>query len=368
MTETQRNEYRPDFVSAPGETLMDILEERGMSQVELAERTGRPLKTINEIIKGKSSLTPDTSIQLERVLGVAAEFWNQREAHYRAFLARSKEREDLDSHTDWLGQFPVNEMIKRKWMPDTGKSKTSKIISLLNYFAVANPDQWTEGWTKHRLAFRKSMKLTVKHGPTAVWLRQGEIEAEKIECAPYSRDRLLATIPKLRKLTVEPNPAIFIPTLQKLCAEAGVALVFVMPFVGVPISGASKWLNSNKAMIQLSARGKTDDLLWFTIFHELNHILHHSKKEMFVEFNTKEETRRPEEEEADQLASEQLLSASDFENWVRGKISISAEDVIAFAKIQQIAPGIIVGRLQHKRLIQYSSPLSKLKIRYKWNE
>jgi HTH-type transcriptional regulator / antitoxin HigA len=368
MTETQRNEYRPDHVSAPGETLMDILEERGMSQAELAERTGRPLKTINEIIKGKTSLTPDTSIQLERVLGVAAEFWNQREAYYRAFLARSKEREDLDSYADWLLQFPVNEMIKRKWIPDPGKPKTSRIISILNYFGVANPDQWTEGWTQHRLAFRKSTTLTAKHGPTAVWLRQGEIEAEKIECEPYSREKLIAALPKIRKLTAEPNPTIFIPALQKLCAEAGVALVFVMPFVGVPIFGAAKWLNSNKAMIQLSARGKTDDLLWFTIFHELNHILHHSKKEMFVEFNTKEEARSPEEDEADQLASEQLLPALDFDRWISGKIAIGADDVIAFAKAQQIAPGIIVGRLQHKKLIHYSSPLSKLKVRYKWNE
>ncbi|NJM09938.1 MAG: hypothetical protein HC883_03345 [Bdellovibrionaceae bacterium] len=83
-------------------------------------------------------------------------------------------------------------MVKRKWIPDPGKDKTSQIIFMLNFFGVANPDQWTEGWTKHRLAFRKSMKLEAQQGPTSVWLRQGEIEAEKIECAAFDRDRLFS--------------------------------------------------------------------------------------------------------------------------------------------------------------------------------
>ena len=366
MIENIKNEYRPDVVSAPGETLSDVLEERGMSQVDLAERTGRPLKTINEIIKGKTSITSDTSIQLERVLGISAEFWNQREANYRSFLARNKEQNDLNSHGNWLKQFPVSEMIKRKWISDPGKGKTAQIISLLNFFGVANPDQWAEGWTKHRLAFRKSMKLEAKLGPTSAWLRQGEIEAEKMECAPYNREKLLELIPQIRQLTTERDPGKFIPKLQELCLQAGVALVFVQPFSGVPISGASKWLNASKAMIQLSLRGKTDDLLWFTVFHEINHILHHSKKEMFVEFDKREASRGPEEDEADQYAAEQLLPKAEFENWVQDRISISTTDVQSFAKEQGIAPSIIVGRLQFTKKIHFSSPLNSLKVRYTW--
>lgn len=82
--------YIPNKVSAPGVTLSDILEERTMSQADLAQRTGRPLKTINEIIKGKVAITSETAIQLERVLGTSAAFWNQRETNYRAYLAHQK--------------------------------------------------------------------------------------------------------------------------------------------------------------------------------------------------------------------------------------------------------------------------------------
>jgi len=78
-----KNQYCPDEVSPPGETLLEVLEERGITQAELAERTGRPRKTINEIIKGKAAITPETALQLERVLGVAASFWNARETRFR---------------------------------------------------------------------------------------------------------------------------------------------------------------------------------------------------------------------------------------------------------------------------------------------
>lgn len=93
MSNAIQNQYTPDYVSPPGETLQEILEERGMSQAELAERTGRPKKTINEIINGKAAITPETALQLERVLGIPASFWNHRERQYREALARIEEEE-----------------------------------------------------------------------------------------------------------------------------------------------------------------------------------------------------------------------------------------------------------------------------------
>ncbi len=119
-------------------------------------------------------------------------------------------------------------------------------------------------------------------------------------------------------------------------------------------------------MIQLSLRSKTDDLLWFTVFHEINHILRHSKKEMFVEFDKREVSRSPEEDEADQFAAEQLIPKSEFEKWIQSCLSITSSDIQSFAREQGIAPGIIVGRLQFVKKIQFSSPLNSLKTRYKW--
>lgn len=86
------NQYTPDYVSPPGETLQEMLEERGMSQTELAIRTNIPIKTINEIINGKAAITPETALQFERVLGAAVSFWNNRERHYREALAQQEKK------------------------------------------------------------------------------------------------------------------------------------------------------------------------------------------------------------------------------------------------------------------------------------
>jgi HTH-type transcriptional regulator/antitoxin HigA len=86
------NQYWPDEVSAPGETLQEILEERGLTQADLADKTGRSPKAILDIIEGRATLTPETALLLEHSLGVPASFWNQRERQYRDFLSRRDQR------------------------------------------------------------------------------------------------------------------------------------------------------------------------------------------------------------------------------------------------------------------------------------
>jgi len=358
--------YQPDTVSPPGDTLLDLLEERGMTQAELAERTGRPHKTINEIITGKAMIMPETAIQLERVLGAPAEFWNQREAHYRAFLARQKELDNLSKSKDWLKQFPLKEMIKRNWVQDCKSHVADQMIAVLNFFGVATPEQWENGWTKRRLAFRKAMNLKSDIGAISVWLRQGEIEGEKIQCAPFDKKMLAISFHEIRMLTRENNPKIFIPKLKDILAKSGVATVFVKPFKNVPVYGASCWLNSSKALIQLSLRGKTTDKLWFTIFHELGHILKHSKKELFIDIDNKLTRKSPEETEADEFASETLIPSEKLEGWIKKCPSFNAKQLIDFANEIGISPGIVVGRLQHMQHLQHSK-LNNLKTKCDWD-
>ena len=89
MNRQSKNSYMPNMVSYPGETVLETIESYGMSQAELAERMGRPKKTVNEIVNGKAAITPETALQLERVLGVPARFWMNREQQYREALARA---------------------------------------------------------------------------------------------------------------------------------------------------------------------------------------------------------------------------------------------------------------------------------------
>jgi addiction module HigA family antidote len=367
MVDQVKHLYNPDKVSLPGATLLDILEDRGMTQSELAARTGRPLKTISEIINGKAAITSETALQLERVLGTPAEFWSNRESNYRAYLARLKELESLEAQKGWIKQFPIKAMRQRGWLQDCGGTVTGQMISLLNYFGVASPEQWEAGWTERRLAFRKAMNLKADIGAISVWLRQGEIEAERNRCQPFNKDRLLESLDKIRELTLERDPSVFIPNLTKICADCGIAIVFVRPFPRVPVYGASCWLNPDKALVQLSLRGKTADTLWFTIFHEIGHIVKHSKKEIFIEIDGKHENKSQEELEADEYASETLIPSSLLKAWLNEKHKLTSKIISDFAKELNVAPGILVGRLQHIQRIKFSE-FQSLKFRYDWCE
>ena len=88
MTERPGNEYRPDRVSPPGETLAELLSEHGLTLAEFAAKLGMPTRAINEIVEGKAAISPETAIHLERVLGVPAAFWSNLEREYRDHLAR----------------------------------------------------------------------------------------------------------------------------------------------------------------------------------------------------------------------------------------------------------------------------------------
>ncbi len=365
MSNMIHNEYMPDFVSPPGETLLETLEAIGMTQAELAERMGRPKKTINEIIKGKAAITPETALQLERVLGIPAHFWNNREHRYRESLARIEEQERLEQNLDWLKRFPIRAMIRLKWISESN-DKVQQLRELLNFFGVASPQQWEDIWLQSGAIFRRSKALESAPESVAAWLRKGELEGRELETAPYNKSRFQEALRHIRLLTTKP-PETFQPEMVNYCAQAGVAVVFVRELPGTRISGATRWLSPDTALIQLSLRYKTDDQLWFSFFHEAGHILSHAKKDVFIDIWDQSEGKK--EQEADSFATNFLIPPAE---WKEFTISLSGKNISVariekFARKVGITPGIVTGRLQHAGFIPFSH-CNKLKRRFRWAE
>ena len=156
----------------------------------------------------------------------------------------------------------------------------------------------------------------------------------------------------------------FVPRAIDLCRAAGVALIFVPEVPGTRAHGATRWLTPSKAILQLSLRGKTDDFLWFTFFHETAHILKHGKRDIFIEApdgTTDQETRRK-EHEADTFASDFLIPKHAL-NEFRQQSRFNTHTIQRFATQLGIAPGIVVGRLQHEKLLPFAH-LNVLKRRF----
>src|SRR5258708_27083731 len=139
MASMLQNEYHPDSVSSPGETLLETLEAIGMSQAELARRMGRPVKTINEIIQKKAAITSETALQLEQVLHIPASFWLKLEQNYRESLARLAKGQRLQSWVGWLKEIPIRMMMHRGWIP-TCTDKSQQVSEALKFFGVASPE------------------------------------------------------------------------------------------------------------------------------------------------------------------------------------------------------------------------------------
>lgn len=364
MTEKTANEYTPEVVSPPGETLAEVLDDRSMTQAELAQRMGRPKKTINEIVNGKAELTPETAIQLESVLGIPAAFWNNFESNYRGYLARVAEEARLAAHAAWPDRFPLGEMYTYGWIaprPD----RISKVRELLSFFAVSSVDQWQERYQAPLVAYRLPKRFTPDVHALSAWLRQGEREAQSVEGKPFDAAAFRRTLKEIRTLTLE-APSVFQPRVEALGAECGVAIVFVPEVNKSRACGAARWLSPQKAMIQLSLRYKTADHLWFTFFHEAAHVLLHGKRESFVEFEGGSSGKRDEEEDANRFATDQLIPRMAFQQFVSSGL-FNRDSVRVFADRVGVAPGIVVGRLQHERQIPFSQ-LNDLKVRLRWSD
>lgn len=361
MSNLPKNPYLPDYAVHPGEILEEECEVYAMQQVELAHRLGVARKTVNEIIKGKAPITSDMALKLERVFPQPAHFWNNLQRNYEQTLARLAEQERLRAHLDWLKQVPVNAMVKLGWIEKL-KDKTAQLEAVLHFYGIAAPEQWQVVWENHQVAYRQSQRYQACAYAVSAWLRQGEIEAQRLSCAAFDKTRFAAVLDEIRSLTRE-MPEVFQSRLVELCAAAGVAVVFVPELPKTGVSGATRWLGG-KALVQLSLRYKSNDQLWFTFFHEAGHILKHGRKAIFIEGTGLDGVQ---EAEADAFARDTLIPPGAYQRFLAEWDGRSLAPVEKFAEEIGIAAGIMVGRLQHEGKLTHQVG-NKLKVSYQWGD
>ncbi len=340
MTEPSTLPFQPTWASPPGDTILDLLEERGWTQLDLATRTGISKKHVNDLVNGRATISADAADRLSRVLGSTIDFWLVRDAQYRAALERNDAAKRFETDAPWLRQLPV------KWMRDRGyigagkSSRGADVEASLRFFGVASVAAWRERYEKPLVAYRAS-KFEKKRGAVAVWLRQTEREAEQIECAPFDATTFRAVLHTARGLTDESDLRVLRPKLTKAFAAHGVAVVITPAPPGCPVSGATRWLTPHKALLALTCRYRSNDHFWFTVFHEAAHILLHKKSLDFVEGIDGLDEKL--EADADRFARDTLIPPPQ----AAALVDLRAkDDVIAVARAIGVAPGVVVGRMQ----------------------
>ncbi|MDD4107135.1 MAG: ImmA/IrrE family metallo-endopeptidase [Prolixibacteraceae bacterium] len=355
-----RFEDKREFLSKPGDTILETIEYIKMSQVELAGRMGKTPSKINDIISGKEPITLATAFQLEKVLGIDAHFWLNREMLYREKLSRIEQEEALEKSIDWLEMQPIKE-LKTCGYINSRKKGTEMVAECLKFYGVATPDQWESLYVDKYLSarFRKSDAHRNTLGGLAAFLRIGEIEIRNRNLVPYNKDKFKEVLLDIKKL-IRPHPEDFALLLQQYCAKAGVAVVYTLNIPKAPASGVVRWIGGNP-LIQLTDRYKTNDQFWFSFFHKAGHIILHGKKDVFLE-DVKDSIRDIQKErEADNFANKFLLP-----NNITTELpckGITEKDIRQIAHKYDTHAAIVLGRLQHLGIVPYSFGASlKLKV------
>ena len=340
------------LLSPPGDTIQETIDTIGMSQAELAERIGRPKEKLNSLIKGNEPLTLKTAVLLERVLGIPASFWIEREKQYQLELNKIEQQEFLTNCVEWLQQFPVLALKKMGWLPNT-THQPDLVDALLRFFGIASPLEWEKIYQTEAVsaAFKISLANTQSPHAISAWLRIGEHKSKQKELPEYNKQEFLNALNEIKSLVAN-QPFDFLEQLQNKCALCGVAVFYTPCLPKAPIAGAT-WWKGNNPIIQLSGRYQTNDSFWFAFYHEAGHILKHGKKEIFLEDVKGSTVDMEKEKEADEFAQKQLFPEVALKR-LSDIFELKEFDIKEFATMYNTHPAIIVGQLQYFQVIDHS--------------
>lgn len=361
--EINNGRIQSDLIIHPGEELADVLAALEMSQKTLAFKSGISRKHINRIIKGKERISPKVAMRLESVLGTPASFWVNLMRNYELDIAKKESSIAMEKSVHELEHFPIKEMVEHGLLKKA-LSPVEQVKQLLSYLGVANFSIFRKEMEfRFAASYRKAVGKNVSKEALAVWIRAGQIQAQAMKLPKYQEAALKAVLPELRKKTQDINE--FAKVMRPMLGECGVPVVLVPHLKGTYVNGATYWIeDGSRPVIQLSLRQKWCDIIFFSLFHEIAHVLKHPRTSMFIEGNVS----RKLEQEADTFASESLIPKKVYREFLVSHPAPTPSDVKAFAKAQEIHPCVVVGRLQKDEVLHYSDyyKFKDCKPQYEW--
>lgn len=329
----------PDYVVTTGDFIAEWMEDEGINAAELARRLDVTPKHVSELLNGKAPLSYQVALALERVTGIPARLWNLYETGFRSALARDAANQDLAGQYEQAKGFPLRYLRKSGFITVPAGDHAGTVRELLGILGVASFDAFYATWTRGSVAYRRSAIGREDTPALAVWLALAERHADGLRDVPaFDRPGLERLVPILRRLT-SGEPLEAIPAAVQQLRSVGVVVCFIPAVPGLGIHGATRWLGANP-VIQLSLLWKSDDQLWFTLFHELGHVLLHGEKALYLNGE-----KNAVEAEADEYASDTLIPPAYAQRLPR-KRDIGA--VTALANDLGIAPSIVLGRAQRE--------------------
>ena len=351
-----------DWFSRPGDSLVAAMSRRGLKPVEVAKHLQGGLDQLQQYVSGSLRIDDAAATALSFAVGGSKAFWLTRQANYELDLQRAIEAVSADDMGIWLNHIPSPKPKPRGRM--TESIRQEELRNRLTFFGVSTLGAWDRKYSgdRSRTLFRTSATFESIDGAVSLWLRLGELEACLADTARWDIDVLRSLIPEIKKLSRISQPARFLPRLKEILSTAGVALILKRAPKDCKASGASRFIRPDRAMILLSFRYRSDDQFWFTVFHEMGHLILHGS-ESFVDKDDMPDDNC--EREANQFATSMIVPPDrwpEFEN-----LRSEHKAITRFAVSVGVSPGLVLGQMQHRGRVS-SDRLAFLRRRWTWDE
>lgn len=348
-----------DLIIHPGETLKEMLDDRQMSQRELAIRTSVKEPHISGIVRGKKPLSVSFAKKLGYALGVDANFWINLQSNYDKELADYEELNEISTEE-------INILQKIKGIVDYAKDiqiidpdaeGPILVIELRKLLKISKLTYINK--ISQSGAYRLSSADNVDADILFTWLRITDLITERQQLeADLDLELLKEKLPLIKALTFEDMETIHIE-LKKHLAECGIKFAIVKHFTGAPVQGVIKKSDDGTLSLIMTLRRKFADVFWFTFFHEIGHIINGDIKDRLIDY---EGIENEIETKANQFAADLLIDSEKYKEFLDfGDFSIPM--INKLCEELKIPAYILIGRLQKDEYLDYAN-YSNQKIKY----
>ena len=353
-----------DLIIHPGETIADVLEDRGITQTELASRAGVSPAYVSNVIAGKKGISANFAMGLEYALGVPKSFWLNLQANYEAELLEVNEEQTITDEERKVREDlkDIVKYLRKQGKMLIGENKDESILSLRKVLQISNITNLKEMIPTG--AFRMAGNAAVNPNVLGAWIRLCQLAGnDKTISAKFEKKYTNDLIQEIKSIMCCKNAELQ-RDLKNVMEKYGIDFSVVKNFRGAPVHGYISQKNEGIYQMVLTIRGAFADIFWFSLFHEIGHIVNGDigKNLKFLDYGNDYDK----ELAADLFASNMLLSPESYKAFIQ-RNDFSIEAICRYAESQHVMPYIVIGRLQKEKYLAYTM-YSKYKLRYKWSD
>lgn len=337
-------EYKNLIAFHPGTYVEELVNNLNITQSEFANRLGTSAKTVSKIINGEDRISRELASKLSKLSGISVKTWLNLQANYDAKVIEITENMSNDE-SKIARLIDISSLKKNKFIEEKRYKLEEKVVmlrKLLNWENIANLAEFNTS-----ISYRRSENVNERSIINSnVMLELASNQARSVSSKPYNKKNLEKQLPLIKEMVTQ-QPNNFFQSLKVELQKAGIILIAMPAFQGAGLNGATKKFKDGSVLLTITDKNKDSDIFWFSLLHEIGHIYHED-----FSSNFKDDEYEEKEQKANTFAANFLISESEYIKFIE-KNDFTEYSICKFAKENNTLPGIVVGRLQNDRYIEY---------------